>query len=303
MRDPVDKFITSAFLISESYMPSSLNIDLLQAFVVVQQTGGFTQAADALGRTQPAVSLQIKRLEERIGTRVFERSRKGDLALTPAGLTLLDYAHRILSLHDEAIASLTVPDVKSYLRLGILEELSHSRLPAILRSFSKVFPAASPQVRVALSYALLTELYHGRLDLAVVASEPAGQNGIVLWSEPLVWVRSSTVPVLYRPPLPFVLLPDPSFYRRFALQALTSAGIKWTQACISSTMAGARASVIAGLGMSVMGQSEVTEGLRVVGPETGLPRLPFVQLVIYYRTREFEPAAQAFAAHLRHNIS
>jgi DNA-binding transcriptional LysR family regulator len=282
---------------------SNLDIDLLQAFIVVQQTGGFSQAADALGRTQPAVSLQIKRLEDRVGARLFERSRRGDISLTPAGLTLLDYAHRILSLHDEAMASLTVPDIKSYLRLGILEELSHSRLPAILRSFSKVFPQANPQVRVALSYALLSELYHGRLDLVVVANEPAGQNGIVLWSEPLVWVGSSTVRVLYRPPLPFVLLPEPCFYRRFALQALTGAGIKWSQACTSSTIAGVRASVIAGLGISVMGQSEVTEGLRVVGSEVGLPRLPFAQLVIYYRSSEFEPAAQAFAAHLRHSIS
>lgn len=283
-------------------MPNTLDIDLLQAFVVVQQTGGFSPAAMALGRTQPAVSLQVKRLEQRVGARVFERSRNGDISLTPAGLTLLDYARRILSLHDEAMANLTVPDIKSYLRLGILEELSHSRLPAILRSFSKVFPQASPQVRVALSYALLSELYNGRLDLAVVVSEPA-QKGIVLWSEPLVWVGSSSVPVLYRPPLPFVLLPDPCFYRRFALQALTSAGVRWSQACSSSTMAGVRASVIAGLGMSVMGQSEVTEGLRVLGSEMGLPRLPLAQLMIYCRTKEFEPAAQAFAAHLRHSIS
>ena len=197
---------------------------------------------------------------------------------------LLDYAHRILRLHDEAIVSLTVPDIRSYLRLGILGEPSHSRLPAILRSFSKVFSQASPQVRVALSYALLSELYHNRLDLAVVASEPAGQKGIILWSEPLV-------------------LPDPCFYRRFALQALTAADIRWSQVCISSTMAGGCASVIAGLGVLIMGQSEVTEGLRMVGPEIGLPRLPFAQLVIYYRTREFEPAAQAFAAHLRHSIT
>src|SRR5262249_8099556 len=144
---------------------SRLDIDLLQALIVVQTTGSFSQAPDVLGRTQPAVSLQIKRPEERVGARVFERSRKGDISLTRAGLMLLDYAHRILRLHDEAIVSLTVPDIRSYLRLGILGEPSHSPLPTILRSFSKIFSQASPQVRVALSYALLSELYHGRLDL------------------------------------------------------------------------------------------------------------------------------------------
>src|SRR3954463_13557048 len=196
-------------------MPT-LDIDLLQTFVSVQQSGGFSQAAEALGRTQPAVSLQIKRLEDRAGARLFERSRKGDLALTPAGMKLMDYAHRILALHDEAVASIVAPDIKSHLRLGILEELGHSRLPQILRSFSRVFPQASPQIRVALSYAVLSELYHGRLDLAVVAAEPAGENGIVLWSEPLVWVGSSSVPAVSHAPLPFVSLPDPCFYRRFA---------------------------------------------------------------------------------------
>src|SRR3954463_12747536 len=99
-------------------MPT-LDIDLLQTFVSVQQSGGFSQAAQALGRTQPAVSLQIKRLEHRVGARVFDRSRKGDLALTPAGVKLLDYAHRILNLHDEAVANLTAPNVKASLRLGI----------------------------------------------------------------------------------------------------------------------------------------------------------------------------------------
>jgi DNA-binding transcriptional LysR family regulator len=280
-----------------------LDIDLLQAFVSVQQAGGFSHAAEALGRTQPAISLQIKRLEDRVGARVFERSRRGDLALTPAGLRLLDYAQRILTLHDEAVTSIVAPDIKSHLRLGILEELGHSRLPSILRSFSRVFPQASPQIRVALSYAVLSELYHGRLDLAVVAAEPAGENGIVLWSEPLVWVGSSSAPVLSRAPLPFVSLPDPCFYRRYALQALAAADLKWNQACMSSTMAGVRASVIAGLGISVMAKAEVTEGLRALGPDIGLPSLPAAQLVIYYRIRDFEPAAQAFAAHLRHSIA
>ena len=114
---------------------------------------------------------------------------------------------------------------------------------------------------MSLSNQLVSDLMLGRLDMAVVAGDPGFMQGVPLWSEPLVWVGSSAVPVPLKPPLPLVLLPDPCFYRRAASEALASIGMQWTQACLSSTMAGVRATVIAGLGISVMGQSEVTEGL------------------------------------------
>jgi DNA-binding transcriptional LysR family regulator len=108
---------------------ANLDIDLLRAFLFVQQAGGFSPAAALLRRSQPAVSLQIKRLEERVGGPVFERSRGGDVTLTRRGDMLAGYAHQILALHDEAVARLTLPDIRSRLRLGILEELGHSWPP------------------------------------------------------------------------------------------------------------------------------------------------------------------------------
>ena len=279
-----------------------LEIDLLRAFLFVQQTGGFSVAASLLNRTQSAVSQQIKRLESRIGAPVFERSRSGAVTLTATGTMLANYAHQILAMHDEALSRLTAPNIRQRLRIGILEELGHSRLPLVLRSFARVFPNTSPQVQVSLSNQLVSDLVLGRLDMAVVAGDPAYRQGIALWSEPLVWVGSAAVPAPLRPPLPLVLLPDPCFYRRAAGEAMSAAGLQWTQACLSSTMAGVRATVIAGLGISVMGASEVTEGLRIIGSEVVLPPLAPANIMIYHRAG-LDDAAQSLAGHVRRNLN
>lgn len=284
-------------------MSADLDIDLLRAFLFVHQAGGFSQAAIALNRTQPAISLQIKRLEARVGSQLFDRSRHGPLSLTPSGTLLASYAHQILAIHNEALARLTQTAVRNRLRLGILEELGHARLPLTLRSFARVFPSATPQVQVSLSNQLVSDLMLGRLDIAVVAGETAFEQGVKMWSEPLVWVGSSAAPIPLKPPLPLVLLPSPCFYRRAAIDALAAQRQSWTEACVSSTMAGIRAAVIAGLGITVMGLSEVSEGLRVIGHELPLPRLSDANIMLYYRNRDFDESARAFAAHVQNNLN
>lgn len=284
-------------------MSGDLDIDLLRAFATVHQAGGFSQAAEILGRSQPAVSLQIKRLEERVGSQVLERNAARGVPLTQTGQILLDYARQMIALHDEAMARLTLPSLKTFVRLGILEELGNYRLPAVLHSFSKVFPDAGLQVQVKLSNSLMIEMLQGRLDIIVIAAEADEPNAIPLWSEQLVWVASSAVPSPMRLPLPLVTLPDPCFYRKAATRSLSSVGQPWTNVCTSSTMAGIRASVIAGIGITAMGKTEVTKGLRILGTDAGLPRLSDADVVIYFRDKGFEPVARALAAHVRKSIA
>lgn len=284
-------------------MSRDLDIDLLRAFATVYQSGSFSLAAELLGRSQPAISLQIKRLEERVGSQVFERASARGVPLTPVGTTLMEYARQIIALHDEAMARATSPSLKTFVRLGILEELGNYRLPAVLHSFSKVFPDANLQVQVKLSNSLMLEMLQGRLDIIVIAAEASIPNSVALWSEQLVWVASSAVPSPMRDPLPLVSLPEPCFYRKAATRALSSAGQQWTAVCTSSTMAGIRASVIAGIGVTVMGKTEVTEGLRVLSAEAGLPRLSDAEVVIYFRDKAFENVARSLAAHVRKSIA
>jgi DNA-binding transcriptional LysR family regulator len=205
----------------------------------------------------------------------------------------------MLSLHDEALSALAAPALKSRVRLGILEELGHHRLPQVLRAFNRAAPKTTPQIQVSLSNQLVNDILQNRLDLAVVAGEQSYPQGVMAWSESLTWVASSAVPLALRQPLPLVLLPEPCWYRRSAIQVLDEAGVRWTQACLSTTMTGIRATVIAGLGLSVMGTSEVGEGLRIIGSELNLPRLPSADIMVYYRTRELAQAAKSLASEIR----
>jgi DNA-binding transcriptional LysR family regulator len=275
-----------------------LNIDLLRAFLFVHQSGSFSKAAELLGRSQPAVSLQIKRLEKKMGGSVFRRARSGTPSLTPLGFMLLEYTNQIIALHDELIGRLAKPIIRNRIRLGILEELGHSRLPMVLRSLAGVFQGANPHVQVSLSNQLVSDMLQGQLDLAVVSGEAKFINSLPLWKEPLVWVGSGAFPITLKPPLQLVLLPEPCFYRRAAVDALESARVRWTQAGVSSTMAGVRATVVAGLGISVMGESEISEGLRIIGNDFALPRLPTEEIMLYYRSSDMNDVAHFLAAQI-----
>jgi DNA-binding transcriptional LysR family regulator len=244
------------------------------------------------------VSLQIRRLEDRIGARLFERGSR-PVSLTPTGQILLEYARRITALHDEAVARLTSPDVRSFVRLGILEELATHRLPTVLQAFATVFPRAKLQVQVKLGNELLGEMMQGRLDLVVATGEDGQSRALPLWREPLAWVGAQHIGPSSLRPVPLVLLPDPCFYRRAAVRALSEVTMGWDPVCTSSTMTGVRAAVLAGIGITVMGRSEVTDGLRVLGTEHGLPRLPETEILLYHATDRYHRMAQPLAQHIR----
>ena len=89
-------------MISHAMRVPDLDLDLLRGFVTVAERGGFTAAGTALGLTQSAISLKVKRLEDILGKRVLERGGRG-VALTREGETLLAYARRMLALNDEAV--------------------------------------------------------------------------------------------------------------------------------------------------------------------------------------------------------
>lgn len=153
-----------------------------------------------------------------------------------------------------------------------------------------------------MSNQLVNDMLQNRLDLAVVAGDRNYPQGVVGWSEGVKWVASNAVPMALRQPLPLVLLPEPCWYRRSAIRVLDEARVQWIQACLSTTMTGIRASVIAGLGLSVMGETEVGEGLRVVGTELDLPRLPPADIMIYYRTPELAKVANSLATEIRAHL-
>lgn len=251
--------------------------ELLRSFVTVAEAGGFTRAAELLHSTQSTVSAQIRRLEEQAGQPLFARSTRS-VALTPAGVTLLGYARTILHLNEDAQARLSGKSHAGTLRIGVAEDLTESWLPEILRRYGSRHPALQLELEVGIGPHLFQKLDDRQLDLVVGGLCQGDRRGWRLWLEPLVWACAADITL--PDPLPLAFLPEPCPYREAALLALAATERPWRIACVSPSLGGLRAAVLAGLAATPMPQSALGPGLRMLHPVDGLPALPDVDYVV-----------------------
>lgn len=249
----------------------NLDIDLLRAFVTVGETGSFTRSAALLGRTQPAVSLQIRRLEDQLRSPLFDRGGKGGVGLTTEGAALLPQARRLLRLNDEIVSNLGDGDLEGEVRFGAPEDIATMHLPGILGAFARSHPRIKLSVTCDYTANLLDQMSRGMLDLALIKREPVGPEiGVRVWSEPLVWVALDAS-IVETSPLPLILAPAPDIYRKRALGALADAGITFRASFTSPSLAGQMAALRAGLGVSVLPAAMAPRDLAVL--EHPLPAL------------------------------
>lgn len=255
-----------------------LEIDLLRAFVAVAETGGFTAAADVVGRSQSAVSQKILRLEELLGRRVFERTSRS-LNLTPEGEKLLVMARRMLEMNDVAVRSLLEPRVGN-LRLGVSEDFVPNLLPGMLARFQRLYPGLHLELHTGLSCDLLGAYDDGRLDAVIAKKDGSAQRGRVIWREQLVWMAAIDYRSDFSRPAPLVLLPPPCTYRDVMIQALDSVRRDWFAACTASSLAGIRAAVAGGLGVTVLGRSFIGPDMKALRAPEHWPALPMTEIVL-----------------------
>ncbi len=264
-----------------------LDIDLLRCFVTVSERHGFTAAGHALGLTQSAISLKIKRLEDVIGRRVFERTSRS-LALTPDGEVLLTYARRLLSLNDEAVRRMIAPSVHGQLRLGVADHFVPQHLAPILARFARTYPEVQLEVEVGRSHDLRAACERGRLDLVIGKRREGEDAGILIWTEPLTW---ATAPECLLPPppaegelprvLPLAMLTPGCMFRDRALAVLLARNIPHEIVYTSASLLGVIAAVQAGLGVTVLGRSSLPPGLTT---SLDLPALGTAEMAIFGET-------------------
>ena len=248
---------------------ANLDIDLLRSFAAVADTGSFTAAAELVARTQSAISVQIKRLEETLGHKVFERTSRS-LALTPAGETLLDYARRILQLNDESFRRIAEPPVTGVIRLGITEYFVPAELPRILARFAAAYPGVELGVRMGLSRDLRESMAAGDLDAVIVRLAPR-ERAKALWSEAQVWVAREDFDRLRDDTLPLALLPAPCYLREHALESMRRLKRRCKVSFTGSNMFSIQAAVSAGLGVSIVPRSTVLPGMKVLSSKRDYP--------------------------------
>ncbi|HEY8565115.1 MAG TPA: LysR substrate-binding domain-containing protein [Beijerinckiaceae bacterium] len=289
-------------------MPTPLppfDLDLLRTFAAIVDSGGFTRAAERVGRTQSTVSLQIKKLEDGLGRRVFEREPGRDLRLTPDGEILLTYARQILRLGDEARARLMEPDAAGTVRLGTPEDFATAHLPDVLARFARAHPRVALEVNCDFTVNLLDGFAKGQYDLVLFKRAPQGSagTGVGVWRERLVWVSSPRLALSPEEPLPLVLAPVPDVYRKGALASLDAAGRPWRIAYTSPSLAGLQAAVRAGLGVTVLPREMVPADLVTLArAEHGLPALPDTEIVLYRAPGALSRPAELLADHIVHSL-
>ncbi|HZZ03771.1 LysR substrate-binding domain-containing protein [Paraburkholderia sp.] len=268
---------------SINVMTRDLDSSLLRAFVTVAETGAVGVAAARLARTQAAVSMQLRRLEEELGQRLLDRSPRG-VQLTEAGHLLLPFAHTILGAGADARRALSAGQVSGTVRLGMLEDIAVGRLPRALRRFSIAYPQVALEIVVDTSTALSNRLADGGLD--VVVGDPALVDSVPLltWSQPLFWVGARGFSRDGDAALPVVAFGGTCLWQQQVLTALRRAGIAWRIVCTSTSLPAVQSAVEAGLGVSVLLDGNIrSESMRVLGQADGLPDAPTADFGLFMR--------------------
>jgi len=275
----------------------TIDHELLRTFVAIVDQGGFTRAAAAVNRTQSAVSMQIKRLEEDVIQRPLFVRQNRQLLLTSEGNTLLGYARKILSLQGEALTLLRQPDMVGRVRLGVPDDYVMRFLPGILKTFSQAWPLVDVDVHCAPS-SVLSQQPQGSLDLIIMTREIGDEIGTILRREPTVWVAAESHSTHLQTPVPLALFEAPCFCRRHACNALDRAGRAYRVAYSSPSLATLQAVVGAGLAVSAWMRSLVTTEMQILGKEEGFPELPEASIVLLRTSSTQSPIIDSLAEHI-----
>ena len=273
----------------------SIDTELLRSFVAIADTGGFTRAAEAVNRTQSAISMQMKRLEDDVVQRaLFERDGR-QVRLTPEGQVLLGYARRILKLHGEVLNTLREPHMVGAVRIGTPDDYVMRFLPDILSRFAQAYPLVQVEVHCETSGQLLQRQ---DLDLTIVTREPGKEIGQLLRQERFVWAEAQGFSPHEQNPMPLAMFNSGCFCRAWACNALDAIERPYLIAYTSPSLSALFAVVGAGLAVTAQLQSLITPDMRILGEAEGLPTLPMTSIVLLRHPQRQSQVIDTLAEHI-----
>jgi DNA-binding transcriptional LysR family regulator len=283
-------------------MSCMLDTDQLRSFLAIVDSGSFTKAAERVHKTQSAVSMHIRRLEEQLGCTLFVKQGRG-ARLTEEGEKLIEFARRIVQVEAGAFAALSRKGLRGAARLGIPDDYAESFLADILARFNRRHPLVEVSVVCEASTDLAPQVAAGALDLALI-TDYEGLNGLeLLREEPLVWVASERFQVEEGTPIPLALGSTTCCWRRATEQALTTVAAGVTRARVYSKNFSAIGTVLrAGLAATILPASLVGPGLKRLGRAEGLPDLPLNRMGLIHAPGRPSEEAKALADAIRETI-
>jgi DNA-binding transcriptional LysR family regulator len=263
-----------------------LDLDAVQAFVRIAELGSFTRAAEAMRTTQAAVSLKLKRLEERFGCRLIERTPRY-VQLSAQGAVFLEPARELLAIHDRALA--VFAGARQRLTIGISDHVAGPELPALIARMNAQDPQLLIEIRIGSSGDLLQSFDRRELDTVIVRLHAERSDGEIITEEKFGWFASPGWQYRAGEPLPLATMAEPCGVRALAGQLLDAAGLPWTEIFVGGGVAAVAAAVMAGLGVAALSPRMVPFGAVDVGPRLGLPELPRLPVLLHTRVRDGRP--------------
>lgn len=257
-----------------------LDSHLLRAFLAVAEIGTVSGAAASLNRTQAAVSMQLRKLEDLVGVRLFSRSSKG-LSLTEHGQIMLPYAREIVTLGDEAGKRLTGKTIRDRIRLGVVEDFAAGHLIEILRNFRDQNPDIEIDIIIEPNRRLADLFSEGALDVAVCDITCLPRKPTLIWTEYLMWTVRSDFVVDAGKPLPIIMFEEGCPWKTPTTGALSQRNIKWKTACVASTLVAMATAVRVGIGIGPMITSTQPEGCRTLDKSSDLPGPIRIEIGLY----------------------
>ncbi|WP_062229431.1 LysR family transcriptional regulator [Aureimonas frigidaquae] len=282
-------------------MAAPLDLDQLRSFLAVVDTGSFTRAAEDVFKTQSAVSMQIRRLEERLGKDLFERNGR-NVRLTDEGSRLLNYARRMMALSQETLTAFDEEHISGHVRIGLPDDYAERFLPEIMGRFVRSNPRVELQIACETTSSLVEHVEKGHLDVALVCPSKTHAWSEIVRREPLHFVTSASHSVHLEEVVPLAIGRADCVWRKQGVDALRRVGrqhrilfTSWSATIVTSA-------VLAGLAVSVLPECALRPGMRVLTEADGFPRLKDAEVAVMRGKNSDTPVISALVEHIRESL-
>jgi DNA-binding transcriptional LysR family regulator len=277
---------------------TNLPTDLLRTFITAIDLGGYTRAAEVLGRSQPAVSLQMQRLETLLGNKLIIQSGR-EMKLTEDGKALAVIARQMLRLNDMAVGQFERARVHDAVRIGLPIDFAVTELQRGLTTYAQDTDAVRMEIHCDLSRILLERLHRDEIDMAVALFPGGDQQYLVQqWQEQPAWVASRNVSIARDEPVPLVTHPEGCEYRNRMTAALTARRRDWRIAYSSPGIGGVQRAVLDGLGVSALTYPTLLPDMIVLDQSEGFPQLEPLHIGLFYKHSRLANAGHVAASRL-----
>lgn len=281
----------------------NLPIDLIRTLITISEVGGYTRAAQVLGRTQPAITLQIKRLEALVNAKLVSQVGQKSI-LTDDGQLLAVYGRKILRLNDDAIARFSPQTSGDTLRIGLPTDFATAFLQDALMHFGRQTSAVALRIHCNLSARLLEDLHEDEHDIIIALySDEDNQYLFHHWSQQPIWACAEQFELKKQEPVPIIAHHEGCAYRDRMTSILARERRQWNIVFSAPGIAELQSAVLAAFGVTALTRTTMLHGMREMGIDEGFPPLPPIQLGIFYRHSQMSEAGSKLIRYLNEHLT